>query len=144
MPWLQILLDKGNITCNNNYNKWKRFRLLNFLHATILDFMTSLHCLYCWKAEVLLFETIGQCSDVMKSKIAAHGKSKSRNLFRLLLLLNITFPLSSKICNYLEQLSVNSHQQPRFPLMNARQNYTISYFPCASVSKQVFVWNHSH
>ena len=64
-----------------------------------------LRCLYCWKAEVLLFETIGQCSDVIKSKMAAHGKFKRRNLFSLLLLLllllllNVTFPLSSKICN---------------------------------------------
>ena len=56
--------------------------------------------LYCWKAEVLLFEAIGQRSDVMKSKMAACGKFKSRNLFHLLLLLNVTFPLSSKICNY--------------------------------------------
>ena len=102
MPKLQILLDKGNVTLNNN-NKRKRFRLLNFPHAAILDFMTSLHCLYCWKAEVLLFETIGQRSDVMKSKMAAQGKIKSRNLFRLLLLLllNVMFPLSSKICNAL-------------------------------------------
>ena len=61
--------------------------------------MTSLRCLYCWKAEVLLFETIGQRTDVMKSKMAARRKFKTRNLFRLLLLLNATFPLSSKICN---------------------------------------------
>ena len=60
--------------------------------------MTSLRCLYCWKAEVLLFET-GQRSDFMKSKMAARRKFKTRNLFRLLLLLNVTFPLSSKICN---------------------------------------------
>ena len=97
MPKLQTLLDKGNVTFNNN-NKRKRFRLLNFPCAAILDFMTPLHCLYCWKAEVLLFETIGQRSDVMKSKMAAHGKFKSQNLFRLLLL-NVTFPLSSKICD---------------------------------------------
>ena len=74
MPKLQILLDKGNVTFNNN-NKWKRFRLLNFPHAAILDFMTSLRCLLLEiKAEVLLFETIGQHSDVMKSKMAAAGK----------------------------------------------------------------------
>ena len=74
MPKLQILLDKGKVTFNNNNNnnnKRKRFRLLNFLRAAILDFMTSLRCLYCWKAEVLLFETIGQRGDVMKSKMAA-------------------------------------------------------------------------
>ena len=96
---LQILLDKGKVTFNNN-NKRKRFRLLNFPRSAILDFMTSLRCLHCWKAEVLLFETIGQRSDVMKSKMAARGKFKTRNLFRLLLL-NVTFPLSSKICNLL-------------------------------------------
>jgi len=53
MATLQILLDKGNVTFNNNSNnnnnnnnnnKLKRFRLLNFLRAAILDFMTSLHC----------------------------------------------------------------------------------------------------
>ena len=99
MPKLQILLDKGKVTFNTN-NKRKRFQLLNFAPTAILDFMTLLCCLYCWKAEVLLFETMGQRSDVMKSKMAAHGKFKSRNLFRLLLLyLNATFPLSSKICN---------------------------------------------
>ena len=46
-----------------------------------------------------MFETIGQRRDVMKSKMAARGKFKSQNLFLLLLLLNVTFPLSSKICN---------------------------------------------
>ena len=55
--------------------------------------------LCCWKAEVLLFETIGQRSDVMKSKMAARGKFKSRNLFCVLLLLNVALPLSNKICN---------------------------------------------
>ena len=98
MPKLQILLDKGKVASNIR-NIRKRFQLLNFPRAAILDFMTSLRCLYCWKAEVLLFETIGQRSDVMKSKMATHGKFKTQNLFRLLLLLNVTFPLSSKICN---------------------------------------------
>ena len=51
-----------------------------------------------WKAEVLLLETIGQRSDIMKSKMVARRKFKSRNLFRLLLL-NVAFSLSSKICN---------------------------------------------
>ena len=83
MPTLQILLDKGNVTFNNN-NERKRFRLLNFPRAAILDFMTSLRCLYCWKAEVLLFETVERCSGVVKSKMAARLKFKSRNLFRLL------------------------------------------------------------
>ena len=91
MPKLQISLDKGKVTVNNK-NKQKRFRLINFPRAAILDFMTSLRCLYCWKAEVLLFQTMGQRSDVMKSKMAARGKFKTRNLFRLLLL--VTFPLS--------------------------------------------------
>ena len=98
MPKLQILLDKGKVTSYNN-NKRKRFRLLNFPRAAILDFMTPLRCLHCWKAEVLLLETIEQSSDVIKSKMAARGKFKTRNIFRLLLLLNATFPLSSKICN---------------------------------------------
>ena len=96
---LQILLDKGKVTFNNNNNKRKRFRLLNFPRAAILDFVMSLRSLYCWKAEVLLFETIGQRSDIMKSKMAAYGKFKTRNLFCLILSLNVTFPLSSKICN---------------------------------------------
>ena len=48
MPKLQILLDKGNETFNinnnnNNNNKRKRFRLLNFPHAAILDFMGAYH-----------------------------------------------------------------------------------------------------
>ena len=107
MPKLQILplvkfvifhlADKGKVTFNNN-NKWKRFRLLKFPRTAILDFMMSLHCLYCWKAEVLLFETIGQRSDVLKSKMAACVKFKSRNLFLLLLSLNVMFPWTSKIC----------------------------------------------
>ena len=79
MPKLQIFLDKGKVTFNYN-TKRKRFRLLNFLRAAILDFMTSRRCLYCWKAKVLLFETIGQRSDVMKSKMAARRKFKRRNL----------------------------------------------------------------
>ena len=73
---LQILLDKGKVTFNNN-NKRKRFRVLNFQRAAILDFMMSVRCLYCWKAEALLFETIGQRSGVIKSKMAARGKFKS-------------------------------------------------------------------
>ena len=43
MPKFQILLDKGNVTFNNN-NKRKRFRVLNFPRAAILDYMTSLRC----------------------------------------------------------------------------------------------------
>ena len=81
VPKSQILLDKGKVTFdNNNNNKRKRFRLLNFPRAAILDFMTSLRCLYYWKAEVLLFKTIGQHSDVMKSKMAVRRKFKTRNL----------------------------------------------------------------
>ena len=45
------------------------------------------------------FQQQRQRSGVMKSNMAARGKFKSRNLFRLLLLLNVTFPLSSKTCN---------------------------------------------
>ena len=75
MPKLQILLDKGNVTFDNN-NKWKRFWLLNFPRDAILDFMMSLHCLYCWKAEVLLFATVGQCSNVMKSMKSGNLKAE--------------------------------------------------------------------
>ena len=60
MPKLQILLDKGNVTFNNNNNnnnnnynnnnnKLKRYWLLNFLCATILDFMTALLRFFCLK-----------------------------------------------------------------------------------------------
>ena len=98
MTTLQILLDKGNVTFHNN-NKPKRFRLLNFPRGANLDFMTSLRCLCCWIAEVLSFETIEHRSDVMKSKMAARGKFNIRILFRLLILLNVTFPLSGRICN---------------------------------------------
>ena len=45
--------------------------------AAILDFMTSLCCLCCWKAEVLLFETIGQRSDVMKWRRSGNLKANS-------------------------------------------------------------------
>ena len=60
------------------------FIAFNFSRATILDFMTSLRCLCCWKAEVLSFETIGQCSDVIKSKMAAREKLKGENPLHLL------------------------------------------------------------
>ena len=66
MSQLQILPDKGNVKFNNN-SKRKRFRLLNFPRAAILDLITSLRCPYCWKAKVLLFETIGQRRDVVKN-----------------------------------------------------------------------------
>ena len=51
--------------------------------------MTSLHGRYCWKAEGLLCETIGQRIDVINSKMAPRGNSKSDNLICLLLLLNV-------------------------------------------------------
>ena len=52
------------------------------------------------KAVLLLFETIGQCSDIMESKMVARGKFKSSNNislnhFRLLYLLIVVSPLSS-------------------------------------------------
>ena len=46
-------------------------RHLGFYDVTALSLLL--------KAEVLLFETIGQCSDFIKSKMAAHGKIKSDN-----------------------------------------------------------------
>ena len=52
---------------------------------------------YCFKQKNLSFpiQQQRQRSDVTKSKMAARGKFKS---------------------HYLEQLSINSRQQPRFPL----------------------------
>ena len=67
MSKLQIFLDKGNVTFNNN--KQKRFLFL---------FLTSLRCLCYWKVEAFLLETRGQCSDVMQSKMVARGKFKSK------------------------------------------------------------------
>ena len=88
MPKLQFLLNKGDIAFNNLFiyydNKWRRLSLLNFPRAAILDFMKSLRCRYCWEAEVLLCETIGQRIDVINSKMAAHGKFKTDNFFCLL------------------------------------------------------------
>ena len=98
MPKFQILLNKGDIIFNYN-NKRRRLSLLNFPRTAILDFMTSLRCRYCWEAEVLLRETIGQRIDVINSKMAAPGKFKSDNLFCLLLLLNTIHSVSRKICN---------------------------------------------
>ena len=57
MPKLQILLGKGNVTFNNN-NKRKRFRVLNFQRAAILDFMMSTALSYCFKQKNLSFPTI--------------------------------------------------------------------------------------
>ena len=62
----------------------KKLPVLTFTSAAILDFMASLRCLYCLKAEVLSFETIQQRSDVIKSKMATRGKFKSYNHFSLL------------------------------------------------------------
>ena len=70
----------------------------NFSHAAILDFMMSLHCPIDSNKRTLAFQQPRESSDVMKSKMAARRKSKSQNLFPLLLL-NVTFPLYSKICN---------------------------------------------
>ena len=68
--------------------------------AAMLDFMMSLHCPIVSDKRFSAFQQQRQHSD-MKSKMVVCGKFKSRNLFRLLvlLLLNVTFPLSSKICN---------------------------------------------
>ena len=72
----------------------------NFSRASILDFITSLYCPNGSNKRTSAFQQQRQHSDVMKSKMASGGKFKSRSLFRLfLLLLNVTFPLSDKICN---------------------------------------------
>ena len=58
----------------------------NFPRPAILNFMTSLHCPIVSDKRTSAFKQQRQRSDVMKSKIAARGKFKSRNLFRLLVL----------------------------------------------------------
>ena len=55
------------------------FTLLNFLGAAILNFMLCYGCHYCYSVEVLLCETIEQPYYIMKSKMAAPGKFKSKN-----------------------------------------------------------------
>ena len=59
-------------------------------------FMTSLHCPIISNKRTSAFQQKRQRSDIMKSKMAVHKKFDSRNLFRLLLFLNVIFPLSSK------------------------------------------------
>ena len=72
----------------------------NFSRAAMLDFMSSLRCPIVLNKMTLAFQQQRHRSDLVKSKMAARWKFKSRNLFRLLLfLLNVTFPSSSKICN---------------------------------------------
>ena len=71
----------------------------NFSRAAISGFMTSLRCPIVSNKRTLAFQQQRQQSDAMKFKMAARGKCKSRNLIRLSLSLNVTFPLSSKICN---------------------------------------------
>ena len=46
--------------------------------AAILNFMTRYGCRYCYSLEVLLCETIEQPLHVMKSKMAAPGKFKTK------------------------------------------------------------------
>ena len=57
----------------------------NFLRAAILYFITSLYCPIVSNKRNSAFQQQRQPSDVMKSKMAARGKFKSRNLFRLLI-----------------------------------------------------------
>ena len=72
----------------------------NFSCAAMLDFMSSLRCPIVLNKMTLAFQQQRHRSDLVKSKMAARWKFKSRNLFRLLLSVNVTFlPLSGKICN---------------------------------------------
>ena len=66
-------------------------RFLNFPRAAILV-MTSLSCTFVSNKRTSAFQQRRQRSDVMKSKMAARGKFKGRNLFHLLLLLMLRFP----------------------------------------------------
>ena len=93
-------LSNFRVACNT-INMWTIIAF-NFSRASILDFITSLHCPIVSNKRTSAFQQQRQHSDVMKSKMASGGKFKSRSLFRLfllLLLLNVTFPLSDKICN---------------------------------------------
>ena len=71
----------------------------NFSHASILGFMTSLRRPIVSNKRASVFQQQRQRNDVMKSKMAARGKFKSRNIFWLLVLLNVTLSLSSKTYN---------------------------------------------
>ena len=75
---LQILPDKVKITFNKN-NKQKYTIAFKFPARRHLGFYDATAMSLLLKAELLLFETIGQCSDIMKSKMAARGKFKSDN-----------------------------------------------------------------
>ena len=97
MPKLQMLLHKGNVTFNNN-NKRKRFRLLNFPHCAI-SFHDVTALLYCFKQKNLSFTTIETAQWRHEIKDGGAREFKSWNLFRLLILLSVAFPLSSKNCN---------------------------------------------
>ena len=59
MPKLLILMDKGEITFN--YKKWKRLSVCR--HFGFYD-VNALLLLLGSKNEVLLHETIGQCTDI--------------------------------------------------------------------------------
>ena len=77
VPKLQIFPDKVKITFNKIINRKNyRFRISRVRHLGFYD-VTELSLML--KAELLLFATIGQHSDVTKSKMAARGKFKSDN-----------------------------------------------------------------
>ena len=83
---------------NNSY-KQKRFWLLNFPDAAILDFMTSLRCPIVSNKRTSAFQQQKQHSNIMKYKMVVRGKFKAE-ISSIYNLLNVIFPLSSKICNY--------------------------------------------
>ena len=55
----------------------KMIKAFNFLHAAILHFMMSLHCPIDSNKRTSAFQQPRECSDVMKSKMAARRKFKS-------------------------------------------------------------------
>ena len=73
-----MLPDKVKITFNKN-NKRAMIITFKFPAHWHHGFHDVIALSLLLKAEVLLFKTKGQRSDVMKSKMAAHGKLKSDN-----------------------------------------------------------------
>ena len=87
MSKLQILLDKGNVTFNNN-NKWKERQLLNAPRAAIFD-----------PCVVLLFQTKEPQLSNNKGNAVTSVMKILKPKFVPFIIIKCTFPLCSKICN---------------------------------------------
>ena len=69
---------------SRNFNSQNKIIAFNFPTHCPLGFH-DITALLLLKAELLLFEKIGQCSDFMKSNMAAHGKFKSPDWFIIII-----------------------------------------------------------